>query len=247
MIQLLKYEFRKTSLMKYVMLGITAVAEIVFLIGVYSLKDNLIAIGMLILMMAALFGGMLIGLQSILTLHRDMNSKQGYMLFMTPHSSCSILGAKVLECSVSVALTGLFYLLLGYVDIQLLLGKAFNIRMITQYLTNVLQQAQLNIPINFGGFAALVFYMVAAWIALVTTVYLADVIASALLNGRRFNGLIAFVIFIGLNILQGYASGIIPANLPIIQNLLLTGGVSLLFAVIMYVITFNLMDRYLSV
>ena len=126
--KLFKYEFRKTWAMKLIILGLAAIAEIAFLAGVFLRNsagntDGLIATTAVILAFLAMGGVMLIGIQSVMTLHRDMNTKQGYMLYMTPKTSYQILGAKMAENGLSLALAGAFFFLLGFLDVTLLLSK----------------------------------------------------------------------------------------------------------------------------
>ncbi len=108
MLKLMKYEFRKTWITKLILLGVTAVAEIAFLIGLYMEKETTLGLSVMLLVLLAFGGILMIGLYSVMTLHRDMNTKQSYMLFMTPSSSYSILGAKVLECGLSILIGGAF-------------------------------------------------------------------------------------------------------------------------------------------
>ena len=86
----MKYELRKTAFSKLVLLVITAVAELAFLLGVFLKKDNLLAIGIVFLFMCAVFGVIYIGIESVNVLYRDLNTKQSYMLFLTPKSSYEI-------------------------------------------------------------------------------------------------------------------------------------------------------------
>lgn len=83
MLKLMKYELRKTAFSKLVLLVITAVAEIAFLIGVFWKKDNILAMGIIFLVMCTIFGVIYIGIESVNVLHRDLNTKQSYMLFLT--------------------------------------------------------------------------------------------------------------------------------------------------------------------
>ena len=53
--------------------------------------------GIIFLVMCTIFGVIYIGIESVNVLHRDLNTKQSYMLFLTPKSSYQILGAKILE------------------------------------------------------------------------------------------------------------------------------------------------------
>lgn len=75
MLKLMKYELRKTAFSKLVLLVITAVAEIAFLIGVFWKKDNILAMGIIFLVMCTIFGVIYIGIESVNVLHRDLNTK----------------------------------------------------------------------------------------------------------------------------------------------------------------------------
>ena len=61
MLNLIKYEFRKTWMTKLIILAITAFAEIAFLITLYTNKEGLNALTILLLVMLAFGGVLLIG------------------------------------------------------------------------------------------------------------------------------------------------------------------------------------------
>ena len=249
--KLIKYEFRKTWITKLILLGITAVLEAAFLLGLYLEKENTLAISTILLVLLTTGGLMVIGLESVLTLHRDMNTKQSYMLFMTPHSSYTILGAKVLEFGLSLLIGGAFYFALGTLDITLLLAKSGELNQIWQviqdFLSNFTVQGR-HIVINIRGIGATAFCLLAGWFGLVTKAYLAVVISTALLNGKRFNGLLSFVIFLLLSWLTNWASGQITVSIASTTLLLVVYGlVEIAFAVVMYVVTAVIMERKLSV
>lgn len=128
MLKLFKYELRKTMLAKLILLALTFALEGVFLYGVFTQKSGPATTGALLLAVTAIFGTMFMGIQSVMTLHHDMNTKQSYMLFLTPHSNYAILGAKVLEATLSVVLAALFFFGLGMLDVRLLLDKFGNIQ-----------------------------------------------------------------------------------------------------------------------
>ena len=246
MLRLLKYELRKTLFSKLILLGITAIAEAVFLVGFWTKKENTLAIGAVLLFFIAISGIALMGILSLVTLHRDMNTKQGYMLFMTPNSCYKILGAKVIECSLSILLAGAFYFALGYLDFSLILGKGANqqiLDMINQTLQAVNDKIQLDAP----HLSALVFNMIACWICTIAIAYLSDVICTALLYGKKGNLLITFVLFIALNYGISKLLTLVPESIGIIPALVWQGVIALGLAGIMYVITARLMEKYLSV
>ena len=251
MTKLMKYEFRKTWITKVILLGITAAAEIAYLIALYTNHENTM-IGMAGLLTVLAVGGVLvIGLESVLTLHRDMNTKQGYMLFMTPNSCYRILGAKVLECALSVLLTGAFYFALGALDISLLLTKYGEINQLWEMIQSFLEGFTVNgqkITIDAVTLAAAAFSLLTGWILTIITAYLADVISAAVLNGKSYNGVISFALFLALSWLTGWASRLLTGGINgTVPMMLAYGVVNLVLGAVMYVVTAQIMERKLSV
>ena len=248
MFKLMKYEFRKTWVTKLILLGITAVAEAAYLINLYTENEDGLFATVGILTLLAFGGVMAIGLQSVITLHHDMNTKQGYMLFMTPNSCYKILGAKVLENGLSILVAGGFYFALAALDITLLFAKEGQLNQIWEMFQKLVSSVNDKIPLNAQGLASLTFALLTAWISTVVTAYLADVISSALLNGKRFNGIISFVIFLALSWVIGWFEDIATRNIPDASTaMIIQGGLSLLTAAVMYVVTAQIMEKKLSV
>ena len=251
MLKLMKYEFRKTWITKLILLGVTAVAEIAFLIGLYMEKETTLGLSVMLLVLLAFGGILMIGLYSVMTLHRDMNTKQSYMLFMTPSSSYSILGAKVLECGLSILIGGAFYFALGTLDLTLLFAKSGELNRLWSAIQDFLSRltfANHQLLIDMEGMASFIFCLLAGWILTVVTAYFAVVISAALLNGKRFNGLLSFVLFLILSWFTGWVAQTATASIPSINVLLLVdGAIALAFTAVMYVITAVIMERKLSV
>jgi len=246
MLRLLKYELRKTMLSKLILLGITLIAQIIFLAGLWEKKDVTLAIGAALLFFIAVTGIALMGILSLATLHKDMNTKQGYMLFMTPNSCYRILGAKVIECGISILLAGAFFFALGWLDFSLLLGQGAN-EEIWKMFTEMVKVINDNIVLDASHISALIFGMLASWLCTVTTAYLADVVSSALLNGKKANWLVTCILFIALNWGLIELLRLIPSAIGVIPQMLWEGIASLVLAGIMYVVTARLMEKYLSV
>ena len=251
MLKLMKYEFRKTRLTKLIILVITAVAEVLFLGGLYTDRYTLVGFSIFALMMLAFLGVFVIGLESIVALHRDMNTKQSYMLFMTPHSCYSILGAKTLECCLSILLTGVCFFALGALDVSLLFAREGKLVDLWDFIHDLLANITINghsLEIDPATLAALVFVLLAAWILTIITAFLAVTISAALLNGRRFSGVISFVLFLalslGCSLLTNLVTRPIPGNITV---MMVHGLIDLVFAAIMYFVTAKIMEDKLSV
>ena len=247
MLKLMKYEFRKTWATKLILLGITAAAEIVYLIGLYTGHQDTTGMAIFLLVMLAFGGVLVIGLESVITLHRDMNTKQSYMLFMTPNSRWAILGAKVLENGLSVLLSGAFFALLALGDLSLLLGKNHQLEQLWTMIQDVWRSFNAEIELNQMNFLLFALFIVISWVNTVMTAVLADVVACALLNGKRFSGLIAFILFFVLNYLTAKIGSLVGTGASFSDRMLIESGLELVFAVIMYLCSATIMERRLSV
>ena len=246
MIKLLKYEFRKTLFPKLVLLGLTALAEIIYLVGYFGHKENTMAVGVAFLTMLALVGIALMGIMSLVNLHRDMNTKQSYMLFMTPNSCYRILGAKVLECGASLLLAGGFFFLLGLFDLDLLFRRE-GIGRVWEVFSQMLQSMDSRLEITAPNVLAVVCYMICSWLCTVTTAYLADVISSSLLNGKKGNLIITFLLFLALSYGINKCVFLIPAMQTVQAEFYLHALAALVFSGLMYYVTAWMMEKYLSV
>ena len=247
MIRLMKYEFRKTLTAKLILLGITAVLEIVFLISLFAGKEEIMGIGAALLTMTAFSAILVIGLQSIVTLHRDMNTTQAYMLFMTPHSTYSILGAKVLENGLSILMGGAFYFVLGLLDVTLLFSHYGQLDQLWNVFRQMMSSFGMKTELNRYTMLAFVTAMLTEWLSTVGMAFLADTVCSALLKGKKANGLLGFVIFIALSLLLGWIARLVPQSIGIVNVFYADSGIALVWAALMYVLAANVMDRWLSV
>ena len=240
MMKRLKYEGRKTRFVKLILLVIAALLEGAFLYAFYAEKWDTMAVITLLLTITAFSGIVLVGIQSLVTLHRDMNTKQGYMLFMTPNSTYKILGAKVAECGLTLLVLGAVGLGLGALDFSMVEKEV-------QFVSSLLKSFNPDLVPSFSNIAAMLFNLLCGLLCSVIAAYFADVISSALLNGKKGNLLITFALYLLLNYVIRKLMLLIPSSIGVIASLLLQGVVALVLAGIMYVVTARLMERYLSV
>ena len=240
MLRLLKYEFRKTLFPKLVLLALLVIFEGIFLYGYWTDNNSTITLGLSLFLFTFLCGLLAIGIISLVTLHKDMNTRQGYMLFMTPNSTYRILGAKVAE-------NGLSMLGIGAVGLGICLLNFSLIKQELEFITSFLKNFGIGLTPTFSHLSALLVYIISSILCSVTTAYLADVICSSMLNGQKGSMVITFVLFALLNFGIQKIMGLVPASLDIVVMFLLQGAIALVLATVMYIITARLMDRYLSV
>ena len=244
---LLKYEFRKTRPAKLILGGITLALEILFLIGVIFKKDAAVAWGTALLTVTAFIGIVVIGIQSIETLHRDMSTKQSALLFMTPNSCYRILGAKVLECALSIFAVGAAFFALGVLDLNLLFSRFGSIQELVEMATSFLHSLNEHIHLNAAEIGSLLFAVAAGWLCTVISAMLADVVGVALLPGKKGSGFICLLLFIVLELVSGWLIGLIPEPSGTAASLLVNGAAQLAVAAVMYWGAARIMESKLSV
>lgn len=247
MLKLLKYEFRKTLFTKLVLLGLSAVLEAWFLITLFKNRTDSEAISLSLIVVLGIFGVLFMGVQSVLTLHRDMNTRQSYMLFMTPNSAYRILGAKVIENGLSTLMAGAFFFALGFADVTALIARNQSIDEVLSMLRELLSVVSENIRFNLGDIVCYAVNALMSWLTTVFLAYLADIISSSLLNGKRFGLLISFIVFLALNYAVFRAIQLLPSAEGFHAALLLQSAYCLAVSVVTYFVSARLMDRYLSV
>ena len=248
MLKLFKYEFMKTRLSKLIILGITLVLEIAFAASLLKNDDELQAICVLLLVLFATVSILWLGLQSILTLHKDMNTRQSYMLFMTPNSSYKILGAKVLENAASVLLGGVFFCALGALDLTLLMDHHQALDQLMKMFQDVLESFSKNIRFDTYSILTFCLYTLISWLSTVTLAYFAVIISAALLGGKKGNLFISFLLFLGLTILLSMLLGVVtPATMAVGTVHLIRSAICLFVIAIFWFFSAWIMDKYLSV
>ncbi len=245
--KLIKYEFRKTMFSKMILLIITAIAEIAFLLGVFLKWEKGLAIGIFGLMMCASVGIIYIGIESISTFQKDLNTKQSYMLFLTPKSSFQILGAKVIENGIALLLAGIFYAVLAAIDISAAILYLGGLKELLELLHELAINIQMNINITPQDALMFFFTLLTFWLLVIQTGYLAIVLSATVLAGKRFSGFVSFVLFILINWLVNYPVNLIPDMANRYVEFTLMIGLTLLIVAAMYALTAWIMEKKLSV
>lgn len=251
MLKLMKYELRKTAFSKLVLLVITAVAEIAFLIGVFWKKDNILAMGIIFLVMCTIFGVIYIGIESVNVLHRDLNTKQSYMLFLTPKSSyqilgAKILGAKILENGISIIMAGAFFAALAAIDVTV---ATLYIGGLKEMINLVSSFMEVNWSVTFTPAEAAFYFfgLLASWIVFIVNADLSVILSASVLAGKKGSGIAGFLIFLVISSVIGKLLDLIPVLKSMELTFVLYIAASFAIAAVLYVISGWIMEKKLSV
>lgn len=247
--KLLKYELRKTLGIKMIILAITALLEVFFLLGLYSENEDMFAISGTLLCFEAAVSIILIGVYGIRLLHKDLNTKQSYMLFMTPNSSYKILGAKVIENATSIIIGGAFFIALCFADVLLISAKYGEVEEMFEVLGYVFSDL---IRLDYSVVITSLFSALVSWLFVITLGFFAEVIAATVLNGKKHSSILSFIIFLAILIIVNTIVGEVtrPGNgsfyISVSYNMT-NIVIYAVLSVIMYYITAWIMDNKLSV
>jgi len=251
MLNLIKYELRKTMGVKAIILVIMAIVEVLYLIGLYSENDDLLALGLFFLMFGSFTSIIIIGIQSIKLLRVDLNTKQSYMLFMTPNSSYKILGAKMIENGISIILGGAFFIFLAIIDFSLIVAKYGELLDFIDFFNLFMFDV---VEINMVNVVSTVALMIIHWLYIVSVAFFAIIFVASILNGKKFNRLIGFCVFLVINFIVSLFTNYIGEELfdslsasNLLGYSIIMSAIYLLLAAGMYFINAWIMDNKLSV
>ena len=86
------------------------------------------------------------------------------------------------------AVAGAAFFALGALDVTLLFAKQGQLKNLWEMIMNFLNTMDKRLVVDGPTLASFAAMMLSSWFGFVTLTYLADVISSALLNGKKMNG-----------------------------------------------------------
>ncbi len=211
MVKIIKHEFKRTLIPKIVLVCIIVGAWLITTIGMSGMSGDqssgisvfgtMFNTGMAILVLGIIGMFMYLGIESILLLAKDVNTKEGYMLFMTPNKYSKILGGKMIMMLISLVVAtgltialsvGLFELFLYKNEINLaLILKSPLFQEFTSFFENAFIIKNL-----FGA----IVLNITSWCYVVTVGYLVVILTSFIkIKSNAAKSLLAIVIFITIN------------------------------------------------
>lgn len=247
MLKLMKYEFKKQAMTKYVMLILMAIIEVIFLIGlVVKNNENLIAVPMVIMIMVTIVAIFFVSVESIFTFSNDLKTKASYMLFMTPHSSYTIIGAKLLVSFITLFLTGMVLLLINTGNFVLLGARMEGFAQVRDVIAMLLKEIW-RIEINFYDVFKFILLLLIGFAIFITTAFVSITISSTVLANKRFKGLVSFAVFIALNLVFAWISNnILATDIWSNSYFLISMGINLIFLIATYLGTAWLLEKKIS-
>ena len=164
--------------------------------------------GIIFLVMCTIFGVIYIGIESVNVLHRDLNTKQSYMLFLTPKSSYQILGAKILENGISIIMAGAFFAALAAIDVTV---ATLYIGGLKEMINLVSSFMEVNWSVTFTPAEAAFYFfgLLASWIVFIVNADLSVILSASVLAGKKAaaSGFLIFLVISSVIEAAGSHSG----------------------------------------
>ena len=194
MLTLIQYEMKKTAFMKILCFSALLIAQAFVLLG--GATDNYVVLGLgaglLIFFSFLIF--FILGLSSMASLSKDLNTTQGYMLFMLPkHSACFLL-AKMIESLISTFLAGVVVSLLFSFNIVY-----FSLDM--EFYQDAFEMFW-NLVLSGKGFGELSLYVIrflataaAFWVFLSTMAILCVTVQASMFKGKALALVVSIIAF----------------------------------------------------
>lgn len=239
----MKYEFKKQAFSKIIILVLAGLLELFFAYGM--IVDNQERIGVSIaLFMVLAFGSILfISFECIITYSNDLKTKCSYMLFMTPHSSYSIIGAKALSTIVQILFAGAIFIAIGFLDFTLIVAKYADLSQMLDYLSQMFQ-----IQIDYTDVLIVIAAVLSGWICTILLAFFSITLSTTFLANKKGKGFVSFLIFLVLNygiskvITLVLGSSLSFTQIDFVLNILITA----IFAAITYIGTSWMLEEKVS-
>lgn len=194
MLTLLQYEMKKTAFMKILCVFALFISQAFVMLG--TATDNFVVAGLGagLLVFFSFLVIFILGLSSMASLSKDLNTTQGYMLFMLPKHSAYFLLAKIVESLISTFLAGLVIVLIFFFNISY-----FAID--TEAYKDLLEMFW-NLVMSGKGFGTLSLYMIrflataaAFWIFLSTMAILCVTVQASIFKGKALALVVSIIAF----------------------------------------------------
>ena len=194
MMTLIQYEMKKTAFMKILCGFALFISQAFVMLG--TATDNFVVAGLGagLLIFFSFLVIFILGLSSMASLSKDLNTTQGYMLFMLPKHSAYFLLAKIVESLVSTFLAGVVIVLIFSFNVAY-----FGIDMDTY---KDFFEMFWNLVLSGKGFGELSLYVIrflataaAFWVFLSTMAILCVTVQASMFKGKALALVVSIIAF----------------------------------------------------
>lgn len=196
MLRLTKYEIRKNITGIIILLAVLAALEVYFLVGVAINSQNHTAMAIGLLVLAATVSFFFVFIFGVASYSKELSSKTSYMTFMTPISSFSIIGSKL----ISTFLIGIFLaaviISFALIDMALLNNVFPEIDALGQFIDGLFNHIGYSTGEVLLSALVLVLEMLIEFFGIISFAYLAITLSSTAFQNKKFKGIVSVIAFV---------------------------------------------------
>lgn len=208
MLKLIKYEFKTISREFLIILGVIILLNIALMTRINVWRDiTVIGLSFLISFGAAVA----VFIYNIIIFTRDLKRDTGYLLFSIPKSGYTILGAKLSSSLIVMIVAMLLGCIMTFFVGVIAMGNFDGfIKAFTELknITNV-NMVKLVLVLIVDAIIAVLMYA-----EMLLVIYFSVTISKVIMNGRKFSGLVAFLIYIITNLITGKIYEFLSKSIP---------------------------------
>ncbi len=213
MLRLIKYEYRKNMVLYIILFALIFAIEALCGLAIAAEEE---AISIIALYLALLEGVPIVMLfffvTNIITYSRELNSRAGYLAFMTPCSAFEIAGSKFLTMIINATLAIGLFVGFAAIDIAALaakFGADFDIREIIREVLMVLSLFGINIDLT----SVIVAIIVAAFVVFtfMSLLFFAITLSRTLLESKGGRVPLSIAFFVAIIVANGFAIRYMPS------------------------------------
>lgn len=207
MLNLIKHEFIKSKTPLIISLSIFFLLEICYIIGGLTGIDELFLVSSMMLFMFISFSFLAAIVYSVFIYDMDIsqNHKNGYMLFMTPNNSYQIIGAKLIASLIVGIITAVIILAVFMINVNI--AENFALLNVEDTFSGIYTSLKMMITgISFGNAFILILNLILQFMTTIVCIYLSKMLCNTIFFNIPAKGVLAFGVFIVINIILGVLS-----------------------------------------
>lgn len=208
MFKLIKYEIKTISKEFLIVLAAIVFLNLALMTRINVWQESTLTM----LSFLICFGASVVAfIYNITIFTRDLKQDTGYLLFSIPKSGYSILGAKLISSLIVIIVSTIVGGIMTFLLVIVAMGN-FNdfVKALTQFksMANV-SMAKVTLVLIIDAIISILMY-----VYLLLTIYFSISTSRAIMNKRKFSGLVSFLIFISINLITGKIYEVLANAIP---------------------------------
>lgn len=201
MFKLMKYEFRRNLGTLIILYAAILGLEAYSLFGMLTKSEEHTGISFSLLVLCGFAIILFVFIIAIQSYSKELGSKYSYMTFMTPNTTYSIIGSKLLSTGLIALITTVIGVLLVVLDYNIFINQFPDVKNIKEVFEQMLTVQGYDLG---DIFASVLVYFIVLWLGIFTWIcvaYFAITLSATAFANKKFRGVISFVIFVVIAII----------------------------------------------